>query len=138
MTAMQQIEAISIMARAEGLTYGQYIKKYPNCMEKPKSRIPEKTVSIVKHRKVKTEDHKVHITHLLACKNCGGEFVAKRKDAKYCDYCKREIARAQSRKRMEEKRKAAREAKEARVDYISPYENGNDFDLPPMGGFHDY
>ena len=38
MTAMQQIERISVKAREHGMTYGEYVEKYGNTLSKPNNR----------------------------------------------------------------------------------------------------
>lgn len=127
MTAMEQIEAICVKARAEGLTYGQYIKKYPDCMPKP-DLTPRKEIEY--YDGIEREKYKDRKGTTIVCK-CGAKFVAKRKDAKYCPKCKREEAR----KGAEARRK--RKKQEAKLACLPKQPKAELCDLPPIGGFHD-
>ena len=90
MTSMQQIEALTIEARAHGMTYGQYIQKFNPQMPKPE---PTKYKEFEYYEGAVRKKYTMRKTHTLKCEECGAEFIGKRKDARFCGECQRERAR---------------------------------------------
>lgn len=101
MTAIEQIEDISVKARELGMSYGKYVAKYGHTIEKPK----EKARTGEKVRK----KYKERQAYELTCGMCGDKFEAKSKVVRFCVECrkKRNIERCKEwyRRKKEEIKK---------------------------------
>ena len=102
MTSMEQLIYIDAQAKKLGMKYGDYVAKYGHTHPKPDSvrrREIEYYDGIERKKPKPREGIKV------VCE-CGRTFTAKRKDAKYCKYCKAEQGRLRSQQRRDEKKNA--------------------------------
>lgn len=82
MTAMQQIEFISIEAGKLGMKYGEYVEKFEHTLPKPKSQEYTPIGEVRHYKKRKAIE--------LTCQMCGQPFIAKSPLAKFCEECKQE------------------------------------------------
>ena len=107
MTAMQQIEHISVEARKRGMKYGEYVEKYGHTLPKPKPKKKRNSGNIEGKGQGKGwSGHRAPVE--CVCVMCGETFMAGRKDTKYCPECRLKRA-AESTKRCNEKKKGKSE-----------------------------
>lgn len=89
MTAMQQIELISVEARKRGMKYGEYVEKFGHTLPKPKTEEIKKPSGNVENQ----------------CTICGATFYAGKKGAKFCENCRKERALEYAREHKKSERK---------------------------------
>lgn len=89
MTAMEQIEQLAVEARAHGMTYGEYIKRFNPQMPKPE-KIPRRAWT---NRIAQSKEYIRRAEIEVVCEVCGAKFTARSKNAKYCKDCKIERKR---------------------------------------------
>lgn len=109
MTSMEQIERISGLARAEGLTYGEYVKKYPKCMEKPE---PTKRREVEYYAGIGKKKYTPRKKKELVCETCGGTFMSSTATARWCPVCRAERSRLQTKeacRRIRERHRAEKQ-----------------------------
>lgn len=92
MTAMEQIELISVEARKLGMKYGEYVAKYGHTLPK------------VEYKKYKPREKVERV-----CEECGVTFLASIKSARRCPQCSKERRRKLSAERNRQRRKEAKE-----------------------------
>lgn len=131
MTSMQQIELISVEARKRGMTYGEYVEKFPPQFGAPEpiSKKEARVADIRKAEKVRernrineqmrrkgligkaSDEPEARMRHFrnveCVCKDCGNTFTAKRRDAKYCPDCTM-VRRCESVKRCQKRARGLR------------------------------
>ena len=94
MTAMQQIEFISVEARKLGMKYGEYVEKFGHTLPKPKTT--PKQESTDSGRKKPKPSEKI-------CEVCGKPFHG-HGSAKYCPFCVLEGKRLKEKERRDKKK----------------------------------
>ena len=110
MTAMEQIEFISVEARKLGMKYGEYVEKFGHTLPKPKSKAHKARGGVWHNKKRKAID--------LTCQMCGKPFVAKSPIAQFCEECKRVRAVAATQEWKAKQPKAERNAKQPNQERI--------------------
>lgn len=89
MSAMEQIELISVEARKRGMKYGEYVEKYGHTLPEPK---PEKKKGNGYIEGAKKTGHRPRVECVCTVPGCGKTFMAGRKDSKYCPECTKKRA----------------------------------------------
>ena len=102
MTSMEQLIYIDAEAKKLGMKYGEYVDKYGHTLPKPD---PTPRREIEYYDGIERAEYTPREGIKIVCE-CGRIFTAKRKDAKYCKYCKVEHSRLNSQRRRDEKKNA--------------------------------
>ena len=90
MTAMEQIEYISVEARKRGMKYGEYVEKYGNTLPKPKPKKTKPNTGYIEGDGKR--GHRPRVECVCTVPGCGKTFMAGRKDSKYCPECTKKRA----------------------------------------------
>lgn len=111
MTAMEQIELISVEARKLGMKYGEYVEKYGHTLPKPE---PTKYKERAYYEGIEYKKYKPREKVERLCEECGVTFLASIKSARRCPVCSKERRRKLSAERNRQRRKASEEVAQVR------------------------
>lgn len=102
MTTMQQMVYIDAQSKKLGISYGEWERLYGHTLPKPK---PTRYREYEYYDGIAAGRYKNRKEYDITCQMCGATFKAKRRDAKFCENCKTERARASVKACQEKKRR---------------------------------
>ena len=102
MTSMEQMVYIDAQSKKLGISYGEWERLYGHTLPKPK---PTKYREREYYTEIGDRTYKERKAIDVICQMCGATFSAKRRDAQFCEECRRKRGAAAVKAWKAEKRK---------------------------------